>query len=67
MLQKEYGPLHFLYTVYVVAYFIAMSTVILVSSAKKQIGELKHAAFMLATVLLNIFVWLAEKFVDEEF
>ena len=47
MLQKEYGPLHFLYTVYVVAYFIAMSTVILVSSAKKQIGELKHAVFCL--------------------
>ena len=67
MLQKEYGPLHFLYTVYVVAYFIAMSTVILVSSAKKQIGELKHAAFMLATVLLNILVWVAEKFADEEF
>ena len=67
MLQNEYGPLHFLYAVYVAVYFIAMSAVILVSSAKKRIAELKHAVFMLATVLLNIIVWIAEKFVDEEF
>lgn len=67
MLQKEYGPLHFLYTVYVVVYFIAMSAVILVSSVKKRIAEPKHAVFLLATVLLNILVWIAEKFVDEEF
>ena len=67
LLQKEYGPLHFLYTVYVVVYFIAMSAVILVSSVKKRIAEPKHAVFLLATVLLNILVWIAEKFVDEEF
>lgn len=45
LLQKEYGPLHFLYTVYVVVYFIAMSAVILVSSVKKRIAEPKHAVF----------------------
>ena len=67
MLQKEYGPLHFLYTVYVLAYFIAMFAEILVSSVKKRIAELKHAVFLLATVLLNILVWVAEKFADEEF
>ena len=66
-IQKEYGPLHFLYTVYVVAYFVSIWAVILVSSVKKRIGELKHAAFMLAAVLLNIIVWIAERHADENF
>ncbi len=60
-LVKEYGVLHSMYTVYVIAYFAAMIAVILVAVCKKHLGSYKLAGLMTAMVCGNILVWVLEK------
>ena len=66
-LVKEYGPLHFLYLVYVLCYFMAMLTVIFYSLAKRRVGSHKLAGLMLSVVFCNIGMWLVEKLVPLNF
>ena len=60
-LVKEYGPLHILYPVYLLSYFIAMVAVIGRSFRKKTLSSPKYAVFLAAAVLLNIGVWAVEQ------
>lgn len=60
-LVKEYGPLHFIYALYVALYFVGMICVILYSIAKKTAVSLKYPVFLLVVVLGNIAIWVAEK------
>ena len=51
-LVKEYGPLHTLYPVYLLSYFISMVVVIVRSFRKKTLSSPKYAVFLAAAVLL---------------
>ena len=66
-LVKEYGPLHTLYPVYLLSYFISMVAVIVRSFWKKTLTSPKYAVFLAAAVLLNIGVWAVEQIIYVEF
>lgn len=66
-LIKEYGILHSLYLIYIVAYFSAMIGVIIYSVIRKKGQSQKIANFLAFIVLINILVWFFEKFVDNSF
>ncbi|MBE7064565.1 MAG: hypothetical protein E7384_01960 [Ruminococcaceae bacterium] len=61
MLEKEYGPLHPLYLVYLLGYFFAMVTVIIRASVKKTIDTTTHAVIIAIAVFVNIGVWFIEQ------
>ena len=68
-LVKVYGPLHFLYTVYLLLYFLLMAFFIFYAKSKRTIASTKYAVFLAAAVLGNLFVWAVEQliYVDFEF
>ena len=66
-LVKEYGPLHPVYTVYLIGYFAAMIGTIIHSVRAKKMGDTKFAAFIAGIVCSNIIVWLFEKFVSWDY
>ncbi|MGM9552484.1 MAG: histidine kinase N-terminal 7TM domain-containing protein [Clostridia bacterium] len=67
MLTKVYGPLHFVYLIYLFVCFCFMIGIITYASVKKLITSNKHAAVLLVAVLVNIGVWLFEQLVDLDF
>lgn len=67
MLVKEYGVLHPVYLVYLLGYFTAMISAIIISVRKKKLGNPKFAGLIAGVVCGNILVWLFEKFVNWEF
>ena len=67
VLQKEYGPWHCLYLLYLVLYFVAMITVIIYAAAKKKLESRGHAAILVIAVGGNIGVWLLEQLVQIDF
>ena len=66
-LEKVYGPLHFVYLLYLLVFLGLMVGIILVSAAKKSMVSHKHAALLLTVVFLNITIWLMEQLVYTEF
>ena len=66
-LVKEYGPLHPLYLLYILSYFVAMIITIIISIKKKKIASHKFSGLIVAVVCGNILVWLFEKFINWEF
>ena len=66
-LVKEYGPLHPLYTVYLVGYFAAMIGTIFHSAKAKKMGDTKFAGFIAGIVCSNILIWIFEKFVNWDY
>ena len=66
-LVKEYGPLHILYTVYLLSYVLIMVTVIYYAHKKERLTSLKYTMLLLAAVLLNIGVWAVEQGFNEDF
>lgn len=66
-LQKVYGPLHFLYLLYLLLYFGLMVGVILNAIARKKISAPIHAVILAAIVLGNIGVWFVEQIIYVEF
>lgn len=66
-LVKEYGPLHILYPVYLLSYFVTMIGVILSAVKKSKLASPKYAFFLAAVVLTNLIVWGVEQFVDVDF
>ena len=68
-LVKDYGPLHSLYTVYLIGYLAAMIAMILYAAGKKRLASPKYALFLLVAVLLNVLVWGVEQaiYVNFEF
>lgn len=65
-LEKVYGPLHFIYMVYLTGCFGMMVAVILASVLKKKVASHKHALILLTVVFLNIVIWLVEQLVYTE-
>lgn len=66
-LMKEYGPLHILYTVYLLSYVLMMIAIIGYAAKKKRLASPKYVLFLLMAVLLNIGVWAVEQAVDVDF
>ena len=67
VLEKEYGPLHILYTLYLVAYLLLMITVIAYAARKRRLHSPKYALFLFMAVFLNIGVWAVEQAVEVHF
>lgn len=66
-LVREYGPCYIGYVLYYVVYSISMLVVIIRSAKAKRLVEPNHAGFLLSTVLINVVVWIVEKFVPSGF
>ena len=66
-LVKEYGPLHVVYLIYVLAYFALMIITICWSIKTKKVASNKHAGLLTAVVLCNIAMWIIEKLVTWNF
>ncbi len=66
-LSKVYGPLHKLYSIYLLVYIGLMIGVIIASVAKKRISAPKYAILLLTVVLQNIAIWLVEQLIYVEF
>ena len=66
-LVKEYGPLHILYTVYLLSYVVLMLVIIGYAWKKQHLTSPKYATLLLVAVLLNIGVWAVEQAVDIDF
>ena len=66
-LVKEYGPLHTLYTVYLLSYVLVMVIVIAYAWKKKRLAAPKYAMLLMSAVLLNVAVWAVEQNFSEDF
>ena len=66
-LIKEYGPLHWLYALYLAVYIFMMLLCIAYAAKTKRLSSPKYTTFLLVTVLLNVAVWLVEQGINEEF
>lgn len=66
-LIKEYGPLHNLYALYLLGYLIFMLGIIVYAAKKKQLVSSKFTLFLLIAVLINMGVWLLERFINVNF
>lgn len=62
VLKKEYGVLHPVYLIYLVAYFVAMLGAIIYSVITKKGASPKFAGAVAVIVLINLTVWFLEKF-----
>lgn len=67
VLQKVYGPLHSLYLFYLLGYFGAMVILVVVGIAKGRMESGLYSGVLVATVFLNIGVWLLEQLVKIDF
>jgi len=66
-LQKTYGPLHGVYLLYLTGYFAAMLAVIFRAAAAGRIASMAMTCALLASVFVNIGIWLLEQLVYIEF
>jgi DNA-binding CsgD family transcriptional regulator len=66
-LVKEYGPLHILYTVYLLSYVLIMVAVICYAAKKRRLSSFKYTILLLVAVLLNVGVWAVEQGFNEDF
>jgi len=66
-LVKEYGPLHPVNLIYVLAYFVGMFVVIGMGMKKSRGDSRKLAGLMFAVVMGNIGMWVVEKLVPLNF
>lgn len=66
-LVKDYGPLHMLYPVYLLSYFVTMVAVIVRAGKKRTLSSPKYAMFLAAVVLTNLIVWGVEQVIDVDF
>ena len=66
-LVKDYGPLHILYTVYLLSYVVLMIATIAYAAKKKRLASGKYTMLLLAAVLLNVGVWAVEQAIDVDF
>ena len=66
-LIKDYGPLHILYTAYLLSYVSIMVSVIWYARKKERLTSPKYTMLLLVAVLLNIGVWAVEQAIDVDF
>ena len=66
-LVKEYGPLHRVYALYLLMYFVIMIGIIIYAMFKRRITSASHAMLLASVTLGNIAVWGIEHIIDIEF
>ena len=66
-LVKEYGPLHILYTVYLLSYVLIMVSIIWYAAKKQRLSSFKYTMLLFVAVLLNIGVWAVEQGFKEDY
>ncbi len=66
-LNKVYGPLHFIYLIYLLGYFTAMVATIVHTTLTNKISSLAYAALLTIAVFVNIGVWMIEQLVKIDF
>jgi len=66
-LDKVYGPLHFLYTVYLFVYFGLMIATIAYAGIRKDRISCKYATFLASAVFGNLVIWFVEQLIYVEF
>ena len=66
-LVKTYGPLHPIYLVYLLGYFVAMVAVIVRAQIKKTVAATAHAVVVAIAVFVNIGVWFIEQIASIDF
>ena len=66
-LIKDYGPLHVLYTVYLLSYVLTMVGVIWNAWKRRRLHTMKYTTLLMMAVLLNLGVWAVEQAVDVDF
>lgn len=66
-LVKVYGPLHPIYLVYLLGYFLSMIFIIIRGIVKKTIQATSHAVILVIAVFVNIGVWFIEQLSDIDF
>lgn len=66
-LVKVYGPLHPIYLIYLLGYFVAMVTIIIRAQIKKTISATSHAVILAIAVFVNIGVWFIEQLTKIDF
>lgn len=66
-LIKTYGPLHILYTFYLVAYILLMIAMIVYAAGKQRLASPKYAVFLIMTVIMNMGVWAVEQMIRVDF
>lgn len=67
VLNKVYGPLHFLYLVYLLGYFSAMVSTIIYSIVRKRLANTYYGMILVIAVFINLGVWLIEQMVRIDF
>lgn len=60
-LQKVYGPMHSLYSVYLFSCFTAMIGLIVFAVFRRKITVWNHVAVLAVIVFLNILIWFVEQ------
>ena len=66
-LVKDYGPLHILYTVYLLGYILGMVGIIQCAWKKQKLTSPKYTMLLMMAVLLNLGVWAVEQAMDIDF
>ena len=66
-LVKDYGPLHTLYTVYLLSYVLMMVIIIFYAWKQQRLTSPKYTMLLMVAVLLNIGVWAVEQSFHEDF
>ena len=66
-LVKEYGPLHILYTIYLLSYVALMVAIIWYARKEQRLTSPKFTMLLFVAVLLNIGVWAVEQGIDIDF
>lgn len=67
VLNKEYGPLHVLYLIYLLGYFAIMVTTIIQVAVMHKLEAPVYTGILLVAVAVNIGVWLIEQLVHIDF
>lgn len=67
VLEKVYGPLHGLYLLYLLGYFIAMVATIVHATVSDKIQSISYASVLAVAVFVNIGVWLIGQMVQIDF
>lgn len=61
MLNKVYGPLHSVYTVFLLGYFVTIIATTIYAFVKKAVADIASSIFLVLATTVNIGVWFFEQ------
>ncbi|MBQ3202505.1 MAG: hypothetical protein IJB36_02550 [Clostridia bacterium] len=67
LFRKVYGPLHPIYKVYLIGYFLTMAVTVIRSLCRHRFPSQKQAVLITAIVFSNIAFWLVERLIPGPF